>query len=345
LSALNHPRFRAFSSLPGISVEGSGNGVIPPCIIKISTFDPNVHPPLPQLDALNTMPQLAIFQQLLLSKASVNLGRLTTSIDQPQQNYYDPPIEPVTLTSSLDSFSGEKLKVRNTKFDFSLTSLISSAISRGTRSTVTVKTPLVKTYLLDNSEAWFKKATDLVETRRWIEKQFDRNRAVYMIVGFHTVTDAEISQEVAKAREAEGKVSAPVGLSLNAAGFIIPLGDLLDPSIGGRKQTIAEGRVMFQAPGEQICGLQFLKLRQRWFSSAADQLTLSEVQHWQSLEINKGASEDEDDDDIIAVDLLEPDGLVEWVEVVEDDQTILVPIFQKRENHSNAWVACVSNSV
>jgi hypothetical protein len=271
------------------------------------------------------MPPSAIFRQLLLPKTAVQLGRFTTSIEQPQQNYWDPPIDSKVLTSGITSWRSSNVEGNKSKLDLSLTSLLSVAFSRRTRSKITVETSQVCTYTLDNSESWFEKAATLMETKRWMERQFDRSHDIYMIVGIHTVTDAKISQQAANQHGAGGKVTAPVGLALKSAGIVIPFGDLLDPAVGIHREVNADGRVQFLAPGEQVCAMQYVKVRQRWFSRNFDRLTLSGVQYWQSLEVNRGAEDEDDDEDIIGVDLQELGSVDNWTRIGEGDDSIIMP--------------------
>ncbi|PNP54010.1 hypothetical protein FNYG_15654 [Fusarium nygamai] len=119
-----------------------------------------------------------------------------------------------------------------------------------------------------------------------------------MIVGFHTVIDARISEECIQGQEAGGQVQVPVGLSLAAAGAIAPLGNLIDPVAGGNRRNLDSTKTQFMAPGEQVCALQYRQVSHKWLSRRAiDDLKLSTTPRWLSIERGRGWEEDEDEED------------------------------------------------
>ncbi|KAB5572285.1 hypothetical protein GE09DRAFT_956676, partial [Coniochaeta sp. 2T2.1] len=78
-----------------------------------------------------------------------------------------------------------------------------------------------------------------------------------------------------------GQITVPVGLSLAAAGAIVPFGRALDPSAAGSDGTQSQ----FVAPGEHICAVQYRKICHQWLSSKhIDKARLSEVRQWPSME-------------------------------------------------------------
>jgi hypothetical protein len=105
--------------------------------------------------------------------------------------------------------------------------LLSAGFSKRAKSRARVETNLVRTYTLQNSTQWFEKAVSSEESRRWFERAIDQGDDVYFVVGFHTVTDAQIIYESAEVNEHTGRLGLPVGLTLNAAGVIAPLGETL----------------------------------------------------------------------------------------------------------------------
>jgi hypothetical protein len=67
---------------------------------------------------------------------------------------------------------------------------------------------------------------------RWFERAIDQGDDVYFVVGFHTVIDAQIIYVSVEVNEHTGRLSLPIGLTLNAAGVISPLGDITDDGSG-----------------------------------------------------------------------------------------------------------------
>ncbi|KAK3934864.1 hypothetical protein QBC46DRAFT_358676 [Diplogelasinospora grovesii] len=169
---------------------------------------------------------------------------------------------------------------------------MSAGFSRRAKTQVKVIADRVKTYTLDNSDEW----------------GYD----IYMIVGYHTVTDARIAHELVHESDTGGQIKAPVGLSLAAVGAIAPLGAIVDPSVGGNSHSVDHTQAFFMAPGEQICAFQYRKVRHRWLSSnSIDTSRLSKSPRWSSVE--RGRDEEDGEDDIIEVEAMALDKLDgEW---------------------------------
>lgn len=260
--------------------------------------------------------------QIFLPRDAVKLGRFVTSFEHPHQNYIDPlpASQPPELVSLRVSYSGEHSAGSGFGFSSTLTSVVSAGFSKRAKAKVRVVTDQVKTYILDNSDGWFEEATRATAARAWIERNIDRGRDIYLIVGFHTVTDASISQESTLGEGVSGQINVPVGLSLAAAGVVVPLGDLLDPGIAIEKQGLDGAASQYKVRGEQVCALEYRKIRHKWFSSKEiDKSRLSRVCHWPSVEQSR--DEEGEEDDMIEVELADVEGPERgWdKEVVEGD--------------------------
>ncbi|KAB5581200.1 hypothetical protein GE09DRAFT_988271 [Coniochaeta sp. 2T2.1] len=265
-----------------------------------------------------------VLPQIFLPQNSVKLGRLTTSVEHPHQSHHDPPAAspPPMLTSLHASYTGEQHVSNTSGFGSTLTSLLSAGFSKRAKTRTRVTTEHVKTYILDDSDAWFDEATRLPVTRRWLERAFDRGQDVYMVVGFHTVTNASVTQESVAGRSAEGQITVPAGLSLAAAGVVVPLGSALDPGVAVYQQGYEGTQSQFVAPGEHICAVQYRKIRHQWLSSKhVDKARLSDVRQWSSME--RARDEEDGEDDIVEVDFTdvhELDG--DWDKQTVNDEAI-----------------------
>jgi hypothetical protein len=51
-----------------------------------------------------------------------------------------------------------------------------------------------------------------------------------------------------------------ISLTLTTVGAIIPLRNIVNPSIGGNQRALDEEMTQFFAPGEQICALRYFKI-------------------------------------------------------------------------------------
>jgi hypothetical protein len=246
-----------------------------------------------------------IIPQLFLPPSSVKLGRFITNIDHPHQSYYDPIYArtPEPAISSREAYVGLNHESSNASFGSALTSLMSAGFSRRAKTQVSVMADSVRTYALDNSDKWFTEAMAMLGTRTWIERTVDRGYDIYMIVGFHTVTNARIAHKFVHESDTGGQINIPVNLTLAAVGAIAPLGDIIDPSVGGNSQSVDNTRAFFIAPGEQICAFQYRKVRHRWFSSnSIDTARLSASPRWSSVE--RSRDEEDGEDDIMEVEAI-----------------------------------------
>ena len=284
------------------------------------------------------MKRTVIPPQLLLDVEAVKLGRLVTSIKRPNQDFHDPPPPPPTSspTSSTDqnqqidlpsqhfitvreAYALEHTTTHKIGFAASLTSLLSTGFTRATKSKTQITADSIKTYTLANSDDWFEQATQRPASRAWIERSIDRGRDIYLIVGFHTLTDARIRQEYAAGGSSRGKIVLPIGMSVPVtAGLVMPLplslgnGNGPEPALAvdgmGAEEAVERG--VFR--GEQVCALEYRRVRHRWLSSREDLVdgsTLSsKVCYWSSVEQMRD-DEGEEDEDVLSVELGDLEGL------------------------------------
>jgi hypothetical protein len=244
-----------------------------------------------------------IVPHFFLPQSSVKLARFITNIDHPHQSFHDPLYTetPKPAVSPREAFVGLNHKSSNASFASALTSLMSAGFSKRAKAQVKITAECVKTHTLDNSDEWFNKAMEILATKTWIERQVDRGHDIYMIVGFHTITNARIVEEFVHGIGAGGQIHVPVSLSLAAFGVVAPLGEIIDPSVGGNNDCVDNTQTSFRAPGEQVCAFQYRKIRHRWLSSkSADSFRLSKSPRWSSVE--RGRDEEDGEDDIIEVE-------------------------------------------
>lgn len=253
-------------------------------------------------------PKTIIPLLLFLPLGSVKLGRFITNIDQPHESYHEPPSAeaPKSIVAEF-LFTSNNQNSSNASFGSTLTSLMSAGFSKRTKSKIHIAPAHGTNYSLDNSEAWFDKAVSLSDTRRWIEKAALRGDNVYMIVGITTLTDARLVLGSVGERQVGGQVNVPVGLSLAAAGVIVPLAGLIDPAVDGKYQTIDNAQSQYIAPGEQVCAIQYRKICHKWLSRRLiEQSRLSKTRQWLCMEgERRDTYEDEEDEEDDGEDMIE----------------------------------------
>lgn len=104
-------------------------------------------------------------------------------------------------------------------------------------------------------------------TRKWIEQAIAQGDDIYLVVGYYTTVDAQIVQGGAIATNSSARLDVPVAASLAAAGVVVPMTDLLDAGFAGHNRHDERVQRRFVATGEQVCAVQYRKVRFKWFSS------------------------------------------------------------------------------
>ncbi|OQN95350.1 hypothetical protein B0A48_18736 [Cryoendolithus antarcticus] len=265
---------------------------------------------------------------LLLPFEAVSLGRLVTSIDQPLEGYHKPPFAeaPKPIPSIFD-YAEHSQQDSRASFTSSVTALLSLAFSKRSASQIRIEPRCFKTYAIDNSDAWFDEAISHAETKKWIEKTVLKGKKIYMIVGFCTLTETQFGQTSLDQQEVQGQMTAPLSLSLTAAGVILPFANRdVDPSIQGDFGRLASNSTRIVARGEQICTIKYREVGHKWLSSRLlENLKLSKPRQWSCMVTRRYTIEDEHDEDVIEVDLKDASNLGdEWTAAESKEGLIYV---------------------
>jgi hypothetical protein len=263
-----------------------------------------------------------ILGQGFLPLESVRLGRLILNLSDPQNDYFDPPIEhPLDIISrSHAQYSERYQQAAQNSFGSTLTRLLSASRTKRSKSASRVLTKEVKTYQLGNSGSVFREGIKVAETRKWVEEQIEQGADIYMIVGYHSILDAEVFEDVAdmKARSAQLALPTDVAVAAATGGAMVtlPISKIVgDIGVANQQQAGERSRRHFVATGEQICAVQYRKLKMKWFSRKdLDGAVLKQENIWKLYLSNRG---DEEADDVLEVDLddLEPPGDLEVMQV------------------------------
>jgi hypothetical protein len=192
-----------------------------------------------------------LLRQTFLPLDSVRLGRLVLNVSEPEQDYFDPFGDEVAKHSvgiqtnyvALQPTTGSKdlLSI--------LTRLVSTSISKHNRMYVQITADTAKKYVLQNSNAWFKRALGSEAARGWLELAICQGDEVYMVVGYTTLLDSRVIEGTAAAMGPGEQLILPAPP---------PLPEGSDPTAIRRQ---------FVSPGEQICAVQYRKVRFKWLST------------------------------------------------------------------------------
>jgi hypothetical protein len=233
------------------------------------------------------MSKSALLSQFFLPLSAVSLGRFVTSYEEPHQDYHDPmdKIHANTIEKVHIQYESSYRNIIDRNLTSHLTSFLSSSFSKRLSASIHVRADQAKTYHLNNPGEWFRDAVQLQETRKWIEKIIDEGEDIYIVVAYHTLQDAQITENIGTQSSVSGNAVIPVSKVLATIDVVVPLGNLVDPGLKGFRGGAEDEQRKFIAPGEQVFAVQYRKVRSRWFASnTVDKMTLAKKTWWEKYD-------------------------------------------------------------
>jgi hypothetical protein len=247
------------------------------------------------------MPATNIVLNHLLPSHAVELGRLVSNMQSPEQDFFQST--EITLSPSDISVQQlrdfEQLIEESKSFDFSNNLSTIFSAGRGTHRTskVSIASAVFTTRQLQNSSSHLEKLCASRPARFWLERAIRRSQNVYLVTSIQTVVDARVQDEASRGTSFQVKAEAPLTLAAAGAGFPLPVDGMLD--VGGQAghaKTHANG-VTFTAPDEQVFAVQYRKLRINRFSSRkVDGARLEQGNRWKMYIGGKGNDEEIEED-------------------------------------------------
>lgn len=255
------------------------------------------------------MKNRALLQNSLLPLESVKLGRLVLNAKNPQQDYLDPlDSVPESTVKPQESFHETLNSSKNVKLRSRLTALLAVGYENRDANSASLSAIQATTYQLANSGAWFRKACAKQETRSWFEGAIEENDSdVYLVVGYHTVTDAQITEAATTGRKTGTGIQLSSSL-LTGTAAPRPLENLSNLRVDHSQDTQHQQTRSFHAPGEQIYAVQYRKVEFKWLSSKSiDKTTLERNNRWKIFwsagQRGKEEIELDGEDDVVEADL------------------------------------------
>lgn len=230
------------------------------------------------------MPRSILLSQFFLPPSAVSVGRFVISLDDPHQDYHNPTCNasPNVTEKVQTQFDSILYSVNHQNIASQLTTFLSSTFSKRLKASIRITADRAKTYYLNNAGQWFRDAVQSRETREWIERTIDEGEDIYVVVAYHTLVNARITEQLGGQSVVGGTLAIPVSTALTASGVVIPFTNAVDPGLGGFRGHIEDEQRQFIAPGEQIYAVQYRKVRWRWFArNRADEMTLAKKAWWE----------------------------------------------------------------
>lgn len=252
----------------------------------------------------------ALIQNSLLHIDTVKLGRLVLNAKHPQQAFYDPFDSPPEFTvKQQDNFQGTLSLSKNSQLRSRLTALLLVSYENRDANAITLAATQAKTYQLLNSGAWFRKACSSAETRQWFEDAIGDGDGsnVYLVVGYHTITDARVTKTTISGGTTSGGVhlrgSSLVGGTTPSPTAMV---NALNSRVNSTRDVNNRSEKSFDAPGEQIYAIQYRKVEFKFFSSRSlEKASLERDNRWKTFWSDdvRGSLPTEVEDDVLEADL------------------------------------------
>jgi hypothetical protein len=244
------------------------------------------------------MPPISVISSIFLSPACARFGRLVLDVHKPKRDFLDPEERPQagSVLVKLHTASEEGQPGTNDQsFTTKLAQLVSASQTEHRNTDTLVATDRITTYELSDPQAWFRRAVKAEPVREWIKHAINHHCDIFMIVGYHTMIDARVVIGAPDSAEISTWLRLPLMKALASAEITLPYDEVGhtafdDMATAPKKhhhyhrppqpQTQPQHRPRpgvqnrLVAVGEQVCALQYVKLRFHWLSSSTDQTSL-----------------------------------------------------------------------
>jgi hypothetical protein len=214
-------------------------------------------------------PVLSVLLNPLLPTTSLQLGMIVLDVHYPWHDFSPkkvslPPEEVFVASSTCirDTLHAS----RGTQFHVHLTRFLKVFFQTDHDNVYRINASGAKCYRLLNSGSHFERVSREQDTRKWLETVIKQDWSAYLIVGIHTVTDADIMINYTHGSEAQVSANLPVGALADAAGGL-GLGANADLKMKVDLSTTYGEMAGFIMPGERVIAVEYRKLKWKWFAS------------------------------------------------------------------------------
>ena len=225
------------------------------------------------------MSALTVIQSGFLEVNEVPLGCLVPNPANPGMDFY--PVKPPALT--LEQISKRSIvgvrewldKAKHSGFRAKLTRFFSAERTSEATSTAELIAPVATLYYIKHPKIHLKDLCKDDDAKDWIQDTL-KYEPIFLVVGFLTVTSAEVEHERKQASAFKAEVKVPTIDILTHGIASLTTSDTatgaLDIGVGLETGGHAHAVYSFVAPGERIIGVQYRKLHFKLLSSKVEAL-------------------------------------------------------------------------
>lgn len=172
---------------------------------------------------------------------------------------------------------------RNLTFHF--TSFLSSFFSKRLSAFIYVSVDQIKIYYLNNPDQWFRNAVQSQKIQQWIEKILDEKENIYVVVTYHTLQDARITEYIESQNSVSDNVVISISTALTEFDIVVSFDNLVNLELEDFRDETENEQRRFIASNEQIFVVQYRKIRSRWFArNTMNEMTFAKKTWWKKYD-------------------------------------------------------------
>jgi hypothetical protein len=212
-----------------------------------------------------------------------------------------------------------------------LTQAFSVNITTQTDSKVVLIAPKSTVYYIKHPNNHFTGLCKDGATKAWMERTV-KHKSIFLVVGFITVTAANVGYEHNSLGNYGGSADVPVTpIVTHGASMVLPIGgDVLDSGVEVSRGSHAKTASSFIASGERVIGIQYRKVDFQWFSHRnVNNATLKDNQWRMLLGVRSNLSQEVVQAELLEMEVDDPELTEELTEpgcdiTVEDGEFMFI---------------------
>ncbi|CAM6121424.1 unnamed protein product [Calypogeia fissa] len=172
-------------------------------------------------------------------------------------------------------------------FKLQIMKIVSTLFSYEHNNTLHVSAEEGRKYMLRQPKKLFSTLFTREPVKRWLEDQYRDKCKIYFVIGYRTLVDSKLSQEV----EHQGKTTLELCAQVGAMAGI-DLTGLLNVNVAPSHATSTSGGSGFEPTGERIYAVCYRRVGFKWFKGV-EGAYLKSSDEWRTFAKSRGKSSSE----------------------------------------------------